>query len=380
MRTDQQIREAAARFIATLPHQQTPFSKRNWGTPLHSLCSYRGKLKPSIAHFLIREFTDRDQVVLDPFSGVGTIPLEARLQGRNAIASDLSPLAYIVSFAKVANLTQSAVDASMRRLSESLSDLVAPEIPDGFGLNGPVSSYFHEDTLTEIATARHHFLRLRSDDSLVGADAFVEANLLHILHGNRPYALSRRSHPLTPYSPSGPFEYKSVMQHLSKRIARLAPLSIELGNSTPEGRAIQTDFRRIDIDDSSVDCVITSPPFSDSFRFWSTNWLRLWFAGWEPEDFRSEPGAYLESEQKASFSVYSTFFSAMADKLRPGGLMILHLGAGPNQSMADAIVPYISEHFDSVYLGSESVQGGETLGLRDHGSTQAHNYLFLIRR
>jgi len=37
-------------FKEKLPHQQNPFTKRNWGHPRHSLCSYPGKLKPAIAH------------------------------------------------------------------------------------------------------------------------------------------------------------------------------------------------------------------------------------------------------------------------------------------------------------------------------------------
>ena len=38
-------------FKSDLPHQKQPYSKRNWGHPLHSLCSYEGKMKPSLAHF-----------------------------------------------------------------------------------------------------------------------------------------------------------------------------------------------------------------------------------------------------------------------------------------------------------------------------------------
>ena len=42
--------------------------------------------------------------------------------------------------------------------------------------------------------------------------------MLHILHGNRPYALSRRSHPLTPYAPTGEFQYKNVIDKLKRKI------------------------------------------------------------------------------------------------------------------------------------------------------------------
>ncbi|MHC5719531.1 MAG: hypothetical protein ACYTX0_47675, partial [Nostoc sp.] len=43
-------------FGQHLPYKDAPYNSRNWGHNLHSLCSYQGKLKPAIAHWLIREF------------------------------------------------------------------------------------------------------------------------------------------------------------------------------------------------------------------------------------------------------------------------------------------------------------------------------------
>jgi len=43
-------------FKAQLPHQHNPYAKRNWGHSLHSLCSYPGKMKPAIAHHLVKIF------------------------------------------------------------------------------------------------------------------------------------------------------------------------------------------------------------------------------------------------------------------------------------------------------------------------------------
>ena len=82
-------KEKAENFLTTMPYKHGEFAGRNWGHPLHSLCSYHGKLKPAIAHILIRDFTHPGDRVLDPLCGVGTIPLEACLQGRFGIGNDL---------------------------------------------------------------------------------------------------------------------------------------------------------------------------------------------------------------------------------------------------------------------------------------------------
>ena len=43
-------------FKRDLPHQTEPYSKKNWGSNNHSLCSYQGKLKPAIGYHLTKTF------------------------------------------------------------------------------------------------------------------------------------------------------------------------------------------------------------------------------------------------------------------------------------------------------------------------------------
>lgn len=88
--------------FAKFRYKAKPYSKRNWGNSLHFLCSYQGKLKPAIAHFLVKIMTNKGERILDPFSGAGTIPLEACLQGRFGDGVDINPLAYANTLAKVA--------------------------------------------------------------------------------------------------------------------------------------------------------------------------------------------------------------------------------------------------------------------------------------
>ena len=88
-------------FKKLLPHRSEPFCKRNWGHPLHSLCSYQGKMKPSLAYFLIKTFTNKGDKILDPFAGVGTIPFEGALSGVKTFSFDISEAALIIGKAKL---------------------------------------------------------------------------------------------------------------------------------------------------------------------------------------------------------------------------------------------------------------------------------------
>jgi len=367
-------------FCDTAPYRSEPFRKRNWGGQLHSLCSYQGKLKPSIAAFLVSWFTSPGDLVLDPMSGVGTIPLEARRQGRVGIANDLSPLAYTISSAKLEPISSTVVQKEMNLLakalakSPTLNELSVDQDID-WGLNKTIRDYFHPQTMREVLAARHYFLRSRSSN--FAEQNLIKSNLMHILHGNRPYALSRRSHPITPLAPRGPTEYRPLLERLQSRVTDVSVLLEELAESQPSGRATLGDFRAIK--ETDIDVIVTSPPFTKSLRFWSSNWMRLWFAGWDKDDFKFEPTKYLETEQRDSYEPYREFAASCANVLKPGGRLIMHLGETSSDNMAEKIVPLLEPTFNVVYVGRENVENTESHGLSDKGATIAHWYLFAQR-
>ncbi len=76
-----------------------PDSHSNYG--LHSLHWYPGTFIPQIPAYLIELFSERGDVVLDCFCGIGTTLVEAVRLGRNAIGMDVNPIATMVAQAKL---------------------------------------------------------------------------------------------------------------------------------------------------------------------------------------------------------------------------------------------------------------------------------------
>ena len=372
--------EKASRFVSELPYRQGEYAGRNWGHPWHSLCSYHGKLKPAIAHLLIKEFTNPGETVLDPLCGVGTIPFEACLQGRIGIGNDLSRMAYAITKAKLKHPVREDVDLVIDALAKFIDDnkgkyRVNPALYSDFGYNGKIPEYFHEETYAEILAVREYFY----DKELTSADAMVLACFLHVLHGNRPYALSRNSHPLTPYKPTGDYIYKNVIEHICNKLD-ISYKKIELEN-LKVGKAIHGDFSLLgDNLDEQVDAIITSPPFTGSIRFYIQNWLRLWCAGWESEDFKKADIDFLEAKQKKSMDIYYDFFDMCYKVLKPQGKIILHLGNSKVCNMADELEIRAKDKFNIIYKGAEDVQEVEKHGIKDKGATFEHQFLFLEKK
>lgn len=373
----------AKNFINTMPYKAEPYSGRNWGHPWHSLCSYHGKLKPAIAHFLVEQFTEPGGVVVDPLSGVGTIPLEACLQNRVGIGNDLSEMAFCVTKAKVEKAAKADCLEVLDKLqdyieSEKNSDAVILQVQqyENFGYNGGLSDYFHKDTFKEILCARNYFVP--KIKNLSSPEAMVFSCLLHVLHGNRPYALSRNSHPLTPYAPTGDFIYKNVVKHIRDKL--LASYKKGEFENYCFGKAVYGDYQDLTVHNISADAVICSPPFADSIRFYMQNWMRLWLCGWEEDDYKKAENVFLDQKQKKDFDVYKSFFKMCHDILKPDGKVILHLGKTANVDMAEELSRRAAPYFEEVYRGTENVQEIEKHGIKDKGSTVEHQYLFLIKK
>src|SRR6187551_4010331 len=75
--------------------------QRLWGHSFHPMCSYLASFPAALTHAFIARYSRRGDVVLDPFSGRGTTPLQASAEGRIGVGNDLNPFAHLLTAAKV---------------------------------------------------------------------------------------------------------------------------------------------------------------------------------------------------------------------------------------------------------------------------------------
>lgn len=364
-------------FKTSLPHHTQPFAKRNWGHPLHSLCSYQGKMKPSLAYYLIKTFATKGNTILDPFAGVGTIPFEASLYGIKSFGFDISPSALVIGQAKLGKPDIQRCFDLIEKLDKyiKVNKPTKAEIEEAnsFGFNNKLKDYFEPETLNEILLARRYFQINPPRDQ---SEVLVVSSLLHILHGNRPYALSRRSHGITPFAPTGDFKYKSLISHLKDKVNR--SLKVSYPENFTEGKMFFQDAtlwwpREVD----NLDAIITSPPFFDSTRFHLANWMRLWFCGWGKEDFKAKPLSFVDERQKETFEVYEPILRQARERLKKNGLVVFHLGKSRKCDMASELAKIAEKWFKVEDIFSEDVQHTESHGIRDKGTVVEHQFLVL---
>lgn len=286
---------------------------------LHQLAPYIGKLKPVIARELLQSFTKPGDLVLDCFSGSGTVPLEATLLGRRVLAFDSNPYAITLTRAKLeAPMSlEIATMALEQRISDSLRrpEYSPSSIPEW------VRKFFHPSTL-------QNALRF-ADECLERDDQFLLACLLGILHHQRPGFLSYPSSHLVPYLRDRKFPRAEHPQMYEERLLAprlLAKVQRALkGMSIPRKRS-QFHVAKAEVGSlvirETVDAIITSPPYMNALDYVRDNRLRMWFLDRTTENYSPEP-----TDKKEQFDALTLAFSTNAlSRLRSGGRCILVVG------------------------------------------------------
>ncbi|MGB2300249.1 MAG: TRM11 family SAM-dependent methyltransferase [Flavobacteriaceae bacterium] len=304
--------EEIIKNISKLEWKDGLYGKQSWGHSLHKIAPYVGRIKPPFAHFLIKYVTKPGDTILDPFCGIGTIPLEGSLCGRNTIGVDLNPYAITVSEAKTQHnlILQDLIDyvENLDIISKGVS---IRKIPDW------VKEYYNKNTLKEILYTLNI---LKADEQ-----KFIYGCLVGISQGHRPGHLSKPCAWTLPYKPrpDDPGEYRDVKTRLIAKIKRNYKDKIESSGSI---KILKEDSRKLSLENESVDHIISSPPYYNTLDYVGSHRLRLAICG-----------VYKENDKKAlrdqTIQRYKDYLDEMRKVivelyrvLKPGGYCVFVVG------------------------------------------------------
>lgn len=314
-----------------------------WGHSMHSMCSYHGMFPAKVAHHFIQRYSKPGDTVLDPFSGRGTTALQARMEGRRAICNDLSPLAYVLSAAKVDPPSWDSMMAYVDNLEVAFtkSNYSTPEV------SADIRMLYHDNTLRQLCFIRDGLLSEPLTDwsqhqlMLAGA-------LAGIMHGSwrrddTSQYLSISMPNTFSMSPAYVDKFirenglwkldQDVFDRLRDKVARL--YLDDIGGLA--GRAFHQDAASLLAGDTlaagSVDLVVTSPPYLRVVNYATANWIRLWLLG--VEEVGRERGAGRKQLNAAldhghSYAAYSDFmlrtFHGIQRVLKRDGVAVVVIG------------------------------------------------------
>jgi site-specific DNA-methyltransferase (adenine-specific) len=366
---DQTIRPDSGQLALELPsalptlllEPEWKAQPRLWGHSLHPMCSYLASFPAALVHAFIARYSRPGDVVLDPFAGRGTAPVQAAAEGRIGVGSDLNPLAHVLTSAKLEPATPAEARTRLAALRLvwageaghwlDLADRVhtcsghpSAFVPAAGSGDGPdarseavpeeVSVAFHPRTLAQVLLVRS---QLRLDDR---TDRFLAGALAGILHGKTPAYLSTVMPNTFSMAPRYVRDFvartgfvppeRDVFDSLAAKLDRLyrqplpatAGISL-LGDARTAGRRSRAALRARGLPDRAR-LVITSPPYLRVLKYGYYNWLRTWLLGF---DAKAIDAALDDSHRREP---YLAFLRDVLADLRPAlsddGIAVVVIG------------------------------------------------------
>lgn len=298
--------------ISKLEWKHGVYGKQSWGHSLHKIAPYVGRIKPPFAHFLIKYVSNPGETILDPFCGIGTIPLESSLMGRNSIGVDLNPYAITIAKSKTEhNRNIQDLINYVEKLEITSKGVSIRKIPNW------VKEYYNEKTLKEIL----YTLQLLKNDG----QKFLYGCLVGISQGHRPGHLSKPCAWTLPYKPrpDDPGEYRDVKSRL---IAKLKRNYKDKVVDSGEMNIIQGDSRYLKLDNESVDHIISSPPYYNTLDYINSHRLRLAICGVYEEEEKQDLKNQTIQRFKDYLEEMEKVIVELKRVLKPGGYCVFVVG------------------------------------------------------
>lgn len=298
--------------------------------PLHSICPYFAMFPESFVQKHVLAYSRPGERLFDPFCGRGTTILEGLLNNRQAIGSDINPVAACVAGAKANVPNIQEVVARIDDLEAGFKQSAGAEPPphEFFGV------CFSRDTLQHVLYLRES---LRWRDNRI--DRFIAAIALGVLHGEShktDLCLSNRMPRTISTKPDYSVRWwqeRNLMPPVRDafHVLRKCALFRLAGKPPPlKGDVVLTDAREAGLAlkryRNTVSLVVTSPPYLDTTDYAEDQWLRLWFLGGPPRPWARR----FSDDRHTSASLYWRFLAEVwagcAPLLRDDCRVVVRIG------------------------------------------------------
>jgi len=278
------------------------FSGKNTTYLTHNYHPYAAKFIPQIPRFFIKEYTNENEVVLDPFCGSGTALVESLLLRRNAIGIDVHPIATLISKVKTTPLNDHQLNFILKWLRElalnyEFNDATITRYlsaSEKIEKNSNEKNKFYYAELIDFPNKYHWFKK-----EILNAIVYIKMKISEIMdHKIRDFLLTSLSSIIVKVSnQESETRYVAINKKYSERdvfkffydkvmdmIYRMREFSKKLsGNNWV--KVYTADSRYIDfVKENSVDFIITSPPYPNVYDYYLYHKLRMYILGYRVND------------------------------------------------------------------------------------------------
>lgn len=249
------------KFIEKLPFKRVrdenfDFKGISASTGIYGIHPYPAMFHFLVVRRLIEEFSKRDDWILDPFMGSGVVAGECLINGRNFIGYDVNPLAILISKVRTTPI-------SFQKLLRALEDILhifKQKKPEDIEFHN-IHYWFSEEVIKNLSKLRQAIFDLQNEEIRDFFKVVFSETVRRVSRARYDeFKLIRRKEENTNSNVLKVFNEISL-----KNIGLLCEFYKKF---RPAKVLLKFEERNIlenaPLNDSSIDLVITSPPYGDS--------------------------------------------------------------------------------------------------------------------
>lgn len=247
----------------------------------HNFHTYPAKFIPQIPRATINALTQEGDIILDPFCGCGTTLVESKLSNRHSIGVDLNPIAALVSQTKTTKLNQKQL-----KIINNLVYNIKKEIESYYSDNALSKKYklpdfnnrdhwFQNNVLYELCIIKS-LIDTISDNELKNylytAFSAIIVTVSNQESDTRFAAINKQIKPFRTFC-----EFSNKLDDMNKRIIEFSKIA-----SDTTARVYTADSQNLNfIKDNSVDHIVTSPPYANTYDYYLYHKFRMYWLGYD---------------------------------------------------------------------------------------------------
>jgi len=251
----------------------------------HGYYTYPAKFIPQLASRLIKENSNENEVVVDPFMGSGTTIVEAIVNKRIGIGIDINNIAYLLARVKTTPINASLLLNELKQIELDLQhrlngnyEFYLKQAIKIIPQNERIEYWFLPQQKEKLSIIFARILQIKNEDLknfyLIAFAQILKSCSIWLQKSIKPTRdLNKKI-----YDPLELF-LKQSQKMINKHIDFNRILPKEVRDSIDKYREIYcADSRKLPIDDETVSLIVTSPPYVTSYEYADLHQLpSLWF-------------------------------------------------------------------------------------------------------
>jgi hypothetical protein len=357
------------------------------GYATHGLFPYRGKFHPQMIKGLINVMGLKPgDVVLDPMMGSGTVLIEAKLMGIRSIGVDASPFCRFMTQVKLDALTMPLLPVraaleNCKLVYEHFKALAGQPKRGSKMRTGEIS----DDLFSAMETGSKYEPRPTKNGRLPkGCDAKEIYNFLLLAYLDSA-GYSERSNRKSPYD-----QFRAILERYLFVAEKIERVLVGAEEELAEANPLAGDARCLLLQDSSIDGILFSPPYSFAIDYLENDSFHLGFLGVDINKLREEMVGLHGRTLRQKFDYYKVdmekVLSECARILRPGRICTIVVGTNNNQlSRILGVPPAAVQGIDELLIELGSLHGLHLIRKLDRqitgmANTMRTEYIVMLQR